>query len=81
MEAGNKIYLNVKVLPRARKRRVEKLDSENYKVWVLTPPLRGEANKEVIETLASYFGVPPSFVKIIKGQKSRNKRITVETKS
>lgn len=73
-----KVYLNIKVQPRSRKRGIEKTDTGEYKVRVLSPPTKGEANKEVIETVADHFDLPSSSVKIVKGHKSRNKLIALE---
>ena len=78
MNGKNKIYLNIKVQPRARKPGIEKVSSGEYKIRVSAPPSKGEANKEVVETLASHFGLPPSRVKIIRGQKSQRKLVLLE---
>jgi uncharacterized protein (TIGR00251 family) len=45
---------------------------------VSAPPSKGEANKEVVKTLASHFGLPSSSVKIVRGQKSRRKLVLLE---
>ncbi|UCC39538.1 MAG: DUF167 domain-containing protein [Candidatus Aminicenantes bacterium] len=73
-----KIFLTIKVHPRARKRSVEEVKPGEYKVRVLSPPARGEANKEVIETLASHFDLPLSRIKIVRGMKSRHKLVEIE---
>ncbi len=72
------IYLNIKVYPRARNRAVEEVKKGEYKVRVLSPPSRGKANKEVIEILASYFDLPLSSVKIVRGMRSRHKLVALE---
>jgi uncharacterized protein (TIGR00251 family) len=73
-----KIHLTIKVHPRARKRAVRRVREGEYKIWVLSPPSGGKANKEVIETLAAYFDLPVSRVKIVRGMKSRHKLVAVE---
>lgn len=78
MDEKDKIYLNIKVQPRARKPGIEKMSSGEYKIRVSAPPSKGEANKEVVETLASHFGLPPSRVKIVRGQKSQRKLVLLE---
>jgi len=72
-----KFLLNVKVQPKAKKVGVEKIDEDTYKVRVHAPPEKGAANKEVIVSLAAYFDVPPSTVKIVRGQTSRVKLIEI----
>jgi len=74
----DKIYLNIKVQPRARKPGIEKVSPGEYKIRVSAPPSKGEANKEVVKTLASHFGLPPSSVKIVRGQKSQRKLVLLE---
>ena len=81
MKEKNKLHLTVKVQPRAQKPGIEKLDKGEYKIRVHAPPVKGEANLEVIKTLASHFGVPPSHVKIVRGLKSRQKAVVVEMKT
>lgn len=78
MEGKDKIYLTIKVQPRARKPGIERLSSGEYKIRVLAPPSRGEANQEVVETLASYFAISSSCVKIVHGKKSRRKLVLLE---
>ena len=73
-----KVYLTIKVHPRARNRAVEEVKEGEYKIRVLSPPSGGKANKEVIETLASYLDLPLSRVKIVRGMKSRHKLVAIE---
>jgi uncharacterized protein (TIGR00251 family) len=74
----DKIYLTVNVQPRAQNPGIEKLDSGEYKVRVHAPPVKGEANREVVKTVASHFSVPPSCVKIVRGMRSRKKAVLIE---
>lgn len=78
LERKDKICLYVTVQPRSRKSEVEKLNSGEYKVRVVAPPSKGEANREVIKILASHFGLPPSRLRIVRGQKSRRKVVLVD---
>ena len=80
MKGKDNVYLTVKVQPRARKPGVEKLETGEYRVRVLAAPSKGEANQEVVERLASHFGLPRSRVQIVRGQTSRIKTILVELK-
>lgn len=78
MSSEKNIYLKVKVQPGARKQEIHKIGEREYNVRVLSPPTEGKANKEVIAVLASHFSLPPSRVKIFKGQKSRQKVVVLE---
>jgi len=48
-----------------------------YEVSVKEPPVRGQANEAIIRTLADYFGVSRSHVRIVSGWTSRNKVIEI----
>ena len=80
MKGKDKLYLTVKVQTRARRPGVEKLEAGEYKIRVLAPPARGEANQEVVERLAAHFGLPRSQVQIVRGHTSRIKTVLVEFK-
>ncbi|NIO48626.1 MAG: YggU family protein [Candidatus Aminicenantes bacterium] len=81
MNGKDKIYLNIKVQPRARKPGLEKVSSREYKIRVSAPPSKGEANREVVKALASHFGLPPSRVKIVRGQKSKSKLVLLDVEN
>lgn len=71
----------MKVQPKAKKVGVEKIGDDTYKVRVHAAPDKGAANKEVIVSLADYFNVPPSMVKIVGGEKSRTKLIELSSRA
>ena len=73
-----KKLLTVRVRPGARRAGVEKEASGEYKVSAISPAERGKANKEVVARLAEHFGVPPSRVRIVRGEKSRLKLIALD---
>ncbi len=68
----------MKVQPKAKKAGVDKIDEGTYKVRVHAAPDKGAANKEVIISLADYFNVPPSKIRIVRGQTSRNKVVEIK---
>jgi uncharacterized protein (TIGR00251 family) len=47
-------------------------------VRVIAPPIGGQANRELIETLARYYKTPKQSVEIKKGLHSRNKIVEVK---
>ncbi len=71
------MYLKVKVVPRAKKSEIIKLDKDYLKVKVLSPAIKNKANKEMIKLLADYYNVSKSAVKIIRGEHSREKLVEV----
>jgi len=46
-------------------------------VRVNAKPVNGEANKALIKTLSGHFDVAKSFIRIVKGEKSRNKIVEI----
>ncbi len=66
--------------PKAKKVGVEKINDNTYKVRVHAVPEKGAANKEVIVSLAAYFDVPSSRVRIVRGKTLRNKVVLIEEK-
>ena len=70
------MFINVRVIPNARKNKIIE-EQGRYKVFLSAPPLEGKANKALIEFLSEHFGVKKNQVKIIKGEKSRNKIIEI----
>jgi len=68
--------IKVKVIPNARQNKV--LDAEGQlRAYVIAPPTEGKANKALVELLAGHFKVKKSSVRIIKGEKSREKVIEI----
>ncbi|HET9955586.1 MAG TPA: DUF167 domain-containing protein [Polyangiaceae bacterium] len=69
--------VSVKVKPRASKSRILGLRDGALEVAVAAPPVDGEANAELLKTLATRLGVPKSQLEITSGATGRLKRITV----
>ena len=65
---------DVEAKPGSKKEMIEIL---NGKILIKTRarPVEGEANSAIIETVAHLFGVSKSCVEIIRGDKSKSKRI------
>lgn len=76
-QSGDEISIRIKVSPRASISRVEGVVEGALKVRVAAPPVDGEANKELVRTLAKFFGVPKSCVTIVSGKASKNKKAVV----
>ena len=74
------LTIEVKVTPRAKKSALKKTGA-GYRAWVQAAPDKGKANKELIKLMADYFSLPPSQIRIIRGEKSRSKLLIVEQRS
>lgn len=71
------IKIFVKAKPRAKENKIEEIDETHFKVLVVSPPVKGLANKEIIGLLADYFDVSKSEVKLISGFSSKNKNFEI----
>ena len=69
--------INVKAKPNSKQEKVEKVDEQNYIVFVKEPPEKGKANNAIKNVLAVYFKTGSSNIKIISGYTSRNKIIEI----
>lgn len=74
----DRVY-NIKVVPRAKQAKVEKIDDDNLKVWLTAPPVDNKANLALIKLIAEEFNVKRNQISIIKGVTSRNKVIKIES--
>lgn len=76
---GNRLLLHLAVQPKSsRDEFVGPHGTDSYKVKITAPPTDGKANKHLCRFLAKSFGVPISQVKIVTGEKSRIKRLSIE---
>jgi len=67
------VTLAVRAKPRASKSRVLGEREGALEVALAAPPVDGEANAELIRTLADHFGVARSQVQIAAGKSGKNK--------
>lgn len=75
--------ISVKVIPGAKKEEVidegcDLLGMHHFKVKTSAIAEDGKANKAVIELLAKFFAVKKNAVKIISGEKARNKLFKID---
>lgn len=59
--------------PSARQKKVEKDLFGTLHVYVNEPPLEGKANQAILEALAVHFKVKKAQIKLVSGNKSKNK--------
>ena len=71
------VVLTVKVVPRASKPGMAAVDG-TLRVRLQAPPVDGAANAELIEVLATAFGMPRRAVSIVSGTHSRTKRVRLD---
>ena len=71
------LELDIRVQSRASRNAVE-IDGERITVRVTAAPESGKANDAVVSLLAKRLGVPKRSVQIVRGHKSRDKRISID---
>lgn len=69
--------IKIKVIPNAKKAKILQ-EGELFKVYVNAPAVDGKANKAVIEVLSEHFNIRKSGIKIVRGEKSREKVIEID---
>ncbi|HCJ45700.1 MAG: DUF167 domain-containing protein [Candidatus Moranbacteria bacterium] len=67
--------ISVKVIPRASKNEVECTSALTYTVRLTAPPVDDKANALLIKLLAKHFGIAPSLLRVVSGEKSKKKVI------
>ncbi|MDR3143526.1 MAG: DUF167 domain-containing protein [Puniceicoccales bacterium] len=68
----------LQVIPNASRNQVVSCADGMLKLKVQAPPENGRANRAVIELLTQYFGISKHAIRLISGEKSREKRVRIE---
>jgi uncharacterized protein (TIGR00251 family) len=69
--------LDIRVLPRAKKSEFGGERDGRMVVRLAAPPVDGAANEALVAFLAEHFKVSRSQVRIVSGERSRNKRVEI----
>lgn len=77
IEREGSVVFAVRVTPRASRDAIEGEYQGALKVRLTAPPVEDRANDALRRFLAARLNVPVSAVRIVGGQKSRNKRVSV----
>jgi uncharacterized protein (TIGR00251 family) len=72
------VILNIRVVPRASKSGFAGRRGDDLLFRLNAAPVEGAANAELIAVLSEVFGVPKRNITIVSGEKSRNKRVSIE---
>jgi len=69
------VVLKVVVQPRSSKTTLDGIHGGFLKIRVNAPPVEGKANEECIRFFSKMFDTSKNKIRILKGQKSRNKQV------
>lgn len=71
------MFVKVNVRTNCRQEKIEKIDKNEYKIWVKEPAKDNKANEAVINIISDTLGVRKSSIQITKGLKSKSKLIKI----
>lgn len=72
------LSLAIRIVPRAGSNRVCGVQAGRLKLRVAAAPVEGAANRRLCRFVAELFGLPPSAVRLVQGERSRDKRLAVD---
>jgi hypothetical protein len=71
------VRLCLKVIPNAKQNRIVEAEG-GCKVYLTAPPVEGKANVALIDFLSEHYQVKRSQVRIVRGEKSRQKVVEIK---
>ncbi len=77
VDRNGAITIMVRVIPRASRDAIEGAYGESLKVRLMAPALENRANEALRRLLAERLNVQVAAVRIVAGEKSRTKRISI----
>ncbi len=77
VERDGGVIFAVRVIPRGSRNAIEGAYGEALKVRLTVPALENRANEALRRLLAECLNVPMAAVRIVAGEKSRTKRISI----
>jgi uncharacterized protein len=76
-ESQGAVWFEVRVAPRASRDAIEGEHGGALKIRLTAPPVDDRANQSLRRLLARCLKVPLSAVRIVAGERSRHKRVTI----
>ena len=72
------MYIKVRVIPKAKREQIKKINSETFEITVKEPAERNLANNRIKELIAEFYGVGAEAVRLITGHHSGSKILDVK---
>jgi uncharacterized protein (TIGR00251 family) len=69
--------IEIRVVPRASRNGVDGVRDGRIVVRVTAPPVDGKATEAAVRVLADALNLPPSAIRLVAGETSRNKSVTI----
>jgi len=70
--------INIKVITKSKQQKVVRQADGFFKIYIWSAPEKGKANQELIKVLAKHLAIKQKQVKIVRGEHSREKLISIE---
>ncbi len=67
---------SIRVIPKAKQNKVV-VEEDRLKVYLTAPAIEGRANEALIKILAAHFQVRKGDIRIVRGEKSRDKVVEI----
>lgn len=77
-ERGGEVWISVRASTRSSRPGVGEVGGGALKVRLASPPAEGRANREMMRLVARHLGVPPRSVRLMHGDRSKDKVVAVE---
>ena len=77
MASSDPVRIQIRVVPRASRNGIDGVRDGRIVVRVTAPPVDGAATAAAVLVLAKALDVPPTTIRVMSGQASRNKTVTV----
>lgn len=74
-ETPQGVVISVRIIPNSSSELILGYTDEYLKIKVTAPPIENKANKQLIQFLSKFFGLPKTKVTFVYGEKSKIKRI------
>ncbi len=75
--AGDGVRLAVRLTPRARGNRIDRVAESRLKIAVTAPPAENQANEALLNLLAREWRLPRRSLSLAAGAKNRNKLVQI----
>jgi len=76
-----KMKIFVRVKTSSKKEEIKKISETNFFVAVKEPPIRGKANRAIVNALAEYFKISKSQIRLALGATGKNKIFEIDFKN
>lgn len=72
------IKISVRIIPNSSKCEISEPINNSLKIKLDVPPIEGKANEKCIKFLSKILNIPKTSIKILSGEKSKNKLLYIK---